>query len=42
MDMSEVNIILQERFDVIGEVTKLIFENSDDSKFVYNQYTKKS
>ena len=42
MDMTEVTIILQEKFDVIGEVSRLIFDNRAEGKFVYNPYTKKS
>jgi len=42
MDMTEVTIILQEKFDVIGEVSRLIFDNRSEGKFVYNPYTKKS
>ena len=42
MDMTAVNIILQEKFDVIGEVHKLIFDNRVEGKFLFNPYTKKS
>ena len=42
MDMTAVTIILQEKFDIIGEVTKLIFDNRAEGKFVYNPYTKKN
>jgi len=42
MDMTKVTIILQEKFDVIGEVAKLIFDNRAEGKFIYNPYTKKN
>ena len=42
MDQTEVTIILQEKFDIIGEVSKLIFDNRAEGKFVYNPYTKKN
>jgi hypothetical protein len=42
MDMTMVNITLQKSFDVIGEVSRLIFDNKSEGKFVYNPYTKKS
>lgn len=42
MDMTAVIIILQTNFDIIGEVSKLIFENRSEGKFVYNPYTKKN
>jgi hypothetical protein len=42
MPMTEVTIILQEKFDIVGEVFKLIFDNKDEGKFTYNQYTKKN
>ena len=42
MDMTKVSIILQEKFDIIGEVSKLIFDNRSEGKFIYNPYTKKN
>ena len=42
MDMTEVNIILKEKLNIIGEVHKLIFDNRAEGKFLYNPYTKKS
>jgi hypothetical protein len=42
MDQTKVTIILQEKFDVIGEVARLIFDNRSEGKFVYNPYTKKN
>jgi hypothetical protein len=42
MEMTGVTIILQTKFDIIGEVAKLIFDNKSEGKFVYNPYTKKS
>jgi hypothetical protein len=42
MDMTELTIILQQDFDIIGEVCRLIFDNRSEGKFVFNPYTKKS
>ena len=42
MEMTAVTVILQQRFDIIGEVSKLIFDNQKEDKFVYNPYTKKN
>jgi hypothetical protein len=42
MEMTGVTVILQDRFDIVGEVAKLIFDNKQEGKFVYNPYTKKS
>ena len=42
MNMTDVTIILQKNFDIINEVAKLIFDNKQEGKFIYNPYTKKS
>ena len=35
----EFNLILQQKFDIIEEVRKLIFEHGSDDKYVFNDYT---
>jgi hypothetical protein len=38
----DLNIKLQERFDIIGEISKLIYDNKSEGKFVYNSFTRKN
>jgi len=42
MNFVEFNKLLAKKFRIIREITRLIYDTTDENKFVYNDFTKKS
>jgi hypothetical protein len=39
MPFNELNKSLQFRFHVLDEVSKLVYDNTSEGKFIYNEFT---
>ena len=38
----DFNLKLSDRFDIIGEIKRLIYTHDENEKFIYNEYLKKT
>jgi len=41
MNFVDFNYKLMEKFEVVNEIVKIIYDHSTDGKFLYNEFTQK-